>query len=186
MLYRDVSPGRPWPARAGGGGSSGPRHSRQPRPGSRTGPSPARTVCTLNIFGAVSRYFPAPVVDVRGRVSEARAVVVEGVDGGVVLGVERGAAGLGGVVPPQEGEAVHVQLPGPGLVAEVTNNFDIQKYFLRCYLPVSAPLPSLSPAKRPVSSVSRLGKVLSPTFTRPGESAECAFQSILELCICNR
>ena len=75
------------------------------------------------------------MVDVCGRVSEARAVVVEGVDGGVVLGVERGAAGLGGVVPPQEGEAVHVQLASPGLVPEVTNNFDIQKYF--CYVVTS-------------------------------------------------
>ena len=75
------------------------------------------------------------MVDVRGRVSEARAVVVEGVDGGVVLGVERGAAGLGGVVPPQEGETVHVQLASPGLVPEVTNNFDIQKYF--CYVVTS-------------------------------------------------
>ena len=90
---------------------------------------------TLNIFGAVSRYFPAPVVDVCGRVCEAGAVVVEGVDGWVVLGVERGAPGLGGVVPPQEGEAVHVQLASPGLVPEVTNNFDIQKYF--CYVVTS-------------------------------------------------
>ena len=56
------------------------------------------------------------MVDVCGRVCEAGAVVVEGVDGGVVLGVEGGTAGLGGVVPPQEGEPVHIQLPGPGLV----------------------------------------------------------------------
>ena len=56
------------------------------------------------------------MVDVCGRVCEAWAVVVEGVDGWVVLGVEGGAPGLGGVVPPQEGEAVHIQLPGPGLV----------------------------------------------------------------------
>ena len=117
-----MSPGRPWPARAGGGGFSGPRHSRQPRPGSRTGPSPARTVCTQNTkyFWRCEQIFSAPVVDVCGRVCEAGAVVVEGVDGGVVLGVEGGAAGLGGVVPPQEGETVHIQLPGPGLVPGIT------------------------------------------------------------------
>ena len=78
----------------------------------------------------MSRYFPAPVVDVCGRVSEARAVVVEGVDGWVVLGVERGAPWLGGVVPPQEGETVHVQLPGPGLVPEVTNILIYKNIFL--------------------------------------------------------
>ena len=86
------------------------------------------------------------MVDVCGRVCEAGAVVVEGVDGGVVLGVERGAAGLGGVVPPQEGETVHVQLPGPGLVPEVTNILIYKNIFVTL-LP-----PRLGAAAVPLSS----------------------------------